>query len=165
MIYQTIPQDPSNPAFYIGSTTNFKKRIQSHQLACINPSDHAYDTPLYQYIRQYGGLENFTAQVLYYFDSDIQNPRQVEQQYIDYYRPSLNSRSALDSNDSRRTKSHNRAKEQQSMQCPCGGRYKQDQRKRHFDSKRHQAYQQILDNQPNSLDQQFQQISLNTQST
>jgi len=41
---------------YIGSTINFKTRMQQHNTSCNNENSHNYNQPLYQFIRENGGF-------------------------------------------------------------------------------------------------------------
>jgi predicted GIY-YIG superfamily endonuclease len=55
LIYKITPLDDSK-ALYIGSTTNFKRRLWQHKK---NSNNKFKKTVLYKYIREMGGFENF----------------------------------------------------------------------------------------------------------
>jgi hypothetical protein len=44
---------------YVGSTTNWCVRRNSHKSKCNNPTDKEYNTKKYQLIRENGGMSNF----------------------------------------------------------------------------------------------------------
>ena len=44
---------------YIGSTTNFRLRKNSHKMCCCNPNNKKYNYKKYQYIRANGGWEEW----------------------------------------------------------------------------------------------------------
>jgi hypothetical protein len=53
--------DPS--MMYIGSSTNFKRRKAQHIKNTKNRVSKAYNYPLYQYIRNSGGWDNFEISI------------------------------------------------------------------------------------------------------
>jgi len=59
-IYQT--NDPS--MLYIGSTINFKRRKGQHIKNTTNKRKRSYRYPLYKYIRQIGGFDKFTIEIV-----------------------------------------------------------------------------------------------------
>jgi predicted GIY-YIG superfamily endonuclease len=58
VIYK-IYQKSEPSMVYIGSSTNFKRRKSQHKKNISNRRSKAYHYPLYQYIRNQGGWENF----------------------------------------------------------------------------------------------------------
>lgn len=77
---------------YIGSTENFKQRIERHK--------HNYNSgakqKVYEFIRNNGGLSNWDIIPIEIIDFPISTEelRQYEQAYLDKYNPELNSKRA-----------------------------------------------------------------------
>lgn len=68
VIYKIHSTNPDTaPKVYIGSTTHFRRRKCAHKTSCINESDRCYNYPVYRYIRDHGGWnEWFVTQVKEY---------------------------------------------------------------------------------------------------
>jgi hypothetical protein len=49
---------------YVGSTTNLIKRRCGHKGNCINENNRDYNIPVYQFIREYGGWDNWAVVVI-----------------------------------------------------------------------------------------------------
>ena len=94
-IYKII--DNNNPnEFYIGSTVNVSRRKSHHKKNTYNKVGKRYWTKLYLYIRENGGWEQMTFEVLLASDYDTkQDARKEEQNFIDNLKPTLNSISAI----------------------------------------------------------------------
>ena len=58
VIYK-ICQRNDNDMIYIGSSLNYKRRKAQHKKNVTNRSKKSYHYPLYQYIRNSGGWDNF----------------------------------------------------------------------------------------------------------
>jgi len=85
--------NPTNPnIFYIGSTKNFSSRKSNHKKYCNNKVSKKYKYPLYQYIRQLGGWDNFVMEIYEEYPCNNKNEGLLrEQQIITELKPSLNS--------------------------------------------------------------------------
>jgi hypothetical protein len=64
VIYEIKCKNPDVKSSYIGSTTNYKKRIINHKSVCNNKNSKDYNCFVYQYIRCNGGWENFEHNIL-----------------------------------------------------------------------------------------------------
>ncbi len=112
--------------FYIGSTSSFKKRVGVHR----NDAEKKY-TKLSEYIKENGGWERFDIYVMFQIEyQDKLELRILEQQYIDYYRPSLNTNRAVQSLIAKTTV----------HKCACGGQYTKNHQFQHTGSKKHIRY-------------------------
>jgi hypothetical protein len=58
-VYKICCQDLKVTDVYVGSTTNLVKRRNLHKSVCNNESHKSYNTPVYQFIREYGGWNNW----------------------------------------------------------------------------------------------------------
>ena len=52
-------EDYDDTNIYIGSTSNFKNRKYQHKCSCNSEKGKKYNLPVYQYIRDNGGWDNF----------------------------------------------------------------------------------------------------------
>jgi len=89
-IYRIECLNPEIKDFYIGSTVDLKERIGTHKFDCKNSN-----LKIYTFIRENGGWDNwkFDIELLTTgYDKEIR--REMEQNYIDCLKPSLNSRNA-----------------------------------------------------------------------
>ena len=60
IIYKLVHnEDYDNANIYIGSTTDFVKRKNSHKTSCNNEKHKEYNNKKYQYIRENGGWEEW----------------------------------------------------------------------------------------------------------
>ena len=60
LIYKLVSNNPEIKDTYIGSTTNFKQRKNSHKSACYNKKNKSYNFNVYQFIRENGGWSNWS---------------------------------------------------------------------------------------------------------
>jgi hypothetical protein len=105
IIYRLVCKDPSITDEYIGSTTNKNRRKQEHKYNCNNENSKKYDIPVYQFIRENGGIDNWDMIVLeeyscenklqlemrerHWFEErkstlNIHNPRRTEKEKKDF---------------------------------------------------------------------------------
>ena len=59
IIYKLCCRDPSVTDIYVGSTTNFTRRKACHKQRCYGETSKGYNINVYQYIREYGGWDNW----------------------------------------------------------------------------------------------------------
>lgn len=84
--------NPDCDDIYIGSTCEFKKRINSHKKVCNELNHKNYNVKLYKFIRDNGGIDAWKFEVLE--EVSVNNHpelHKIEQDYIDTMRPQLNS--------------------------------------------------------------------------
>ena len=91
VIYKLCCTDPTVEEVYVGSTTNFRKRKNQHKECCtnVNSKKHAY--PVYNYIRENGGWENWDmVQVAEVIAKDKRELHATERQYVERLGATLN---------------------------------------------------------------------------
>ncbi len=143
-IYVIRSRDPNDTSqnFYIGSTKDLKQRSTNHRTNCKNTNRHDYDYKVYEYIRSMGGYDNFImyplAEIEYKDNNDLRN---IEQKYIDLYKPALNGRNAVLDLEERNV----------SRECECGGKYSKKHRNEHFQTKKHLKYVLSLSTKTNAV--------------
>jgi hypothetical protein len=92
VIYRIINKE-TGENLYVGSTTNFKRRILDHKKCCINPNHRDHNIPIYTHIRDIGGWEFIKAVMIEEFTT-CQNRLQLvkrEQEHIENFKSSKNS--------------------------------------------------------------------------
>jgi hypothetical protein len=91
-IYRIIQID-NDELIYIGSTNCFNNRIRSHKNNCKNENHKEYTYPVYKYIRDNGGFDNFKFEVI--IEVNCYNKYElelVERSYIDELKPKMNKK-------------------------------------------------------------------------
>ncbi len=58
-LYRITCKDSDIKLYYVGYTTDFRRRKYQHKLACTDMSSKNYDELLYKTIRRHGGWENW----------------------------------------------------------------------------------------------------------
>ena len=92
IIYKICCNDTDIKEIYIGSSTNFKTRKNSHEHACNNENGEKYSYQVYQFIRANGGFENWDMiQLEAYEAKDKRSLEARERHWIETLKPSLNS--------------------------------------------------------------------------
>ena len=59
-----------NEYIYIGSTIDFKKRMQKHKSNCNTPNSKKFNYKLYKTIREHNGFENFIFDIIESINTD-----------------------------------------------------------------------------------------------
>ena len=91
-IYQLISKDPDIIETYIGHTTQFVSRKNSHKTCCNNPNSKKFNLNVYQYIRENGGWDNFNMIMVEQFTcANVFEAKSKEQSYIKSLHSTLNS--------------------------------------------------------------------------
>lgn len=85
-VYKIYSKDKNDKNFYIGSTTNLKRRIQNHIKAC----NYNQDRPVYNYIRDNGGINNFIIEPIIRSNLDNEKLRDIEEYFYRTLKPTLN---------------------------------------------------------------------------
>lgn len=95
----------NNEMAYIGSTVNFKKRMERHKSDCNNEKSKAYNLFIYQYIRTHNGWENFKKEIIYECEvKDKTEQRMVEQKFIKNNECKLNMCNSYTTDEERKEK-------------------------------------------------------------
>jgi hypothetical protein len=98
IIYKIACKDPSITDVYVGHTTNFVQRKQSHKQSCYNTKSSCYNLKLYKIIRQHGNWSNWEMLIVNFYNCKNQlEARQKEQEYFISLGATLNSIEPLSS--------------------------------------------------------------------
>ena len=96
VIYRIKCLDASIKESYIGSTVNFKKRMSSHKRTCHNENNKNYNQPLYKFIRENGGFEDWTMTIIDSLTTTDKNEvEKCERNYIEQQEFRLNKQLPL----------------------------------------------------------------------
>mgnify|MGYP005995719457 CR=1 FL=1 len=139
-----------DPGLYVGSTKDLTRRKYDHKSDCNNPNSNRYNYKLYQYIRDYGGFNNWFMLTLEEFEyEDKKELREREQYWIKKLGADLNMIDAImdinyHKNYEKKRYQENREKLlkkwSEKFDCECGGKYTHSHKTRHINSKKHQSY-------------------------
>ena len=92
IIYKITCKYESIKDLYVGHTTNFVQRKHLHKQGCINEKSTSYPCKLYKKIREHGGWENWTMEIINFFNcKDHYEARIKEQEYFILLNANLNS--------------------------------------------------------------------------
>ena len=87
---------------YVGSTTNFKRRYNEHKCYCNKVEGRKYNLHLYKFIRDNGGWDNFTMEIIETLDNqDKTELRMKEQHYYNTLNSTLNQLSPYTTEEER----------------------------------------------------------------
>ena len=91
LIYKICCKDASITDEYIGSTCNKHRRKQQHKLYCDNENCVKYNYPVYQFIRNNGGFDNFDLIIIEEYPCENKNQLETRERYwIEERKPTLN---------------------------------------------------------------------------
>ena len=57
--YKFVCKNPDILFSYVGHTVSFRHRKSGHKSRCLNPNDKGHNLPLYIFMREHGGFENW----------------------------------------------------------------------------------------------------------
>ena len=96
IIYKLCCNDTNITEFYIGSTTNLRNRKNRHKNACNNINYRGYNYPVYKFIRDNGGFDNWNLILVEKYSAvDKLDLLKRERYYIETLKPILNSKIPL----------------------------------------------------------------------
>lgn len=96
IIYRFVCQDETIICSYVGSTTNFVKRKNSHKSLCHKEGHKDYNLKLYKNIRDNGGWDNWKMIPLEEHPCENYIQQLIREQYwIDKLNPTLNNKKAF----------------------------------------------------------------------
>jgi len=90
-IYKIVCNDINITEIYVGASCDWIKRKAAHKSSCTNEKSRAYNTYVYQFIRQNGGWQNWTMLKICDFVCNNRFERDVEErQFIELLHAELN---------------------------------------------------------------------------
>ena len=128
--------------------------MNNHKSDCNNMMSLCYNYPVYQFIRNNGGIHKFNVEVIEILDDDIgwHAMKKIEQNYINMFKPVLNRYRSYISDEDRKlyrslyyrlNKIRINKRRNKKINCICGGKYTINNKSQHYKTKRHkQLYKQ-----------------------
>ena len=91
LFYKLCCKDISITDVYVGHTTEFRKRKNTHKNNCHNEKTRAYNYHVYQFIREHGGWDNWDMILIERSGcQDALEARKREREYIELHNAKLN---------------------------------------------------------------------------
>jgi hypothetical protein len=91
VFYKIVCKDITITDLYVGQTTDFKSRKRQHKNICDTEKDKGYNTPVYKFIRENGGFENWDMVMIHRQSCiDSLEAHTVERHYIETLGATLN---------------------------------------------------------------------------
>ena len=110
-VYIIRSKDLSLKEFYIGSCEDMGKREQHHKSRCNNENSPKYYYKVYQHIRANGGWDAWQmVEIACVWHKSTKPLFQIEQDYIDSYKSTLNSYRAYTSKEQRKEQKNKNAR-------------------------------------------------------
>jgi hypothetical protein len=92
IIYKITCKESLITDLYVGHTTNFVQRKHAHKQSCSNIKSNNYNCKLYKVIRENGGWQNWSMEIVNFFNCyDHYEARKKEQEYFLSLNATLNS--------------------------------------------------------------------------
>ena len=125
---------------YIGSTNCLRQRLSEHTSRVKNDKCNDYLKPLYLFIRNNGGWENWFHEILEILPKTTTETElfDIENKYINLLKPNLNYHTVP--NRSLEERLQTKLDRTQSKVCECGGRYSYNSKSHHVKTNMHQNY-------------------------
>ena len=160
LIYKLVCKDDDITYNYIGSTTNFKQRKNTHKSCCNNENNKEYPHYKYFYIRDNGGWDNWDMVLVKYFECKTSlELRAEERKQITLLGGELNKHIPTRTQQERRKENlkeirkrdrnhyhKNKVKILEKHTCGCGGSFTINTKKRHDRCNKHIKYINTLTN-------------------
>jgi hypothetical protein len=92
IIYKIYCKDESIKDLYVGHTTNFVQRKHAHKMSCTREKYYNYNCKVYKLIRENGGWDNWSMEIVNFFNCKNQKEARIkEQDYFISLNATLNS--------------------------------------------------------------------------
>jgi hypothetical protein len=91
LIYMIVCLNLERPERYIGQCRNLIKRKCEHKACCNNPNKKSYNFPVYQFIRENGGWDNWEMVLIEYYPCNNREEASKRERYWkEFYNAELN---------------------------------------------------------------------------
>ena len=91
LMYKIVCKDLTITELYVGHTSNFRVRKNSHKSICNNENSQGYNLKVYTYMRANGGFENFSMIEIEKFPcKDLNEAEARERYWIETLKANLN---------------------------------------------------------------------------
>ena len=155
IFYKIVCKDLNVKDLYVGHTTNFVKRKNSHKTRCTNPNDKSHNFQVYEFIRNNGGWNNWDmVEIEKKQLNDANEARKHERFWYETLHATLNEQIPSQTRKEYSDKYYDLHKEKhkdyyienkdkilekhkQKIECECGLTYTFGHKSRHIKCKRH----------------------------
>ena len=142
-VYKICCRDASIEEIYIGSTCNLTRRKTEHKRTCHHEAMKGYTYPVYKFIRDHGGWDNWDTVMIEEFscDTKMQKDRK-ERGWIETLKPKLNKNTPANYQTGEVYDRYEweKAYRKQFAHCPCCDTMVSfDHRSRHNKTKKHKS--------------------------
>jgi hypothetical protein len=184
VMYKIVSKDLDCKFIYVGSTTDFTKRKNSHKSSCTNEKSHCYNLKVYQTIRENGSWDKFQMIEIEKFPCKDHNESLARERYwLEHFNANMNivkpcrttkeynkdnkekiseqQRFYYTNNEDKIKEKHkkyyqqNKKKICESHTCGCGGKYSIKHKIRHTKTAKHQTWLQNSDSESSSDSESF----------
>jgi hypothetical protein len=150
-IYKLVCSDILITECYVGSTENFIIRKSHHKSICNNVKCKHYNFPVYQFIREHGGWDNWLMVSVEVINFDIRRELATrERHWVETLQATLNKQ--VPNRDKKQYHKDNieviHQYKNQKHECPCGGRYTTAHLIRHGKTTKHALYEALHKDDP-----------------
>lgn len=162
VVYKICCKDPVIADVYVGSTTDLYRRKYNHKSNCTNQKKIQYNTPVYKFIREHGGFDNWSVvEIEKYPCKDKQELLTRERYWLEELGATLNKQIPTRNSVERRKKYYGdnrgvilehmkkyynvnrekiRKKRNQKIACLCGLTFPKSNKSKHEKSAHHLTY-------------------------
>ena len=138
-VYKLVCKDVNAPEVYVGSSSSLRNRRASHKSRCTNEKDKYYNLPVYQYIRDNGGWDNWELLTIERVEFDFKfELKDRERHYMEALHATLNSQ-VPNRTQAEHYQDH-KNEINQKHDCPCGGKYTTCSKTQHLKTENHRNY-------------------------
>ena len=151
LIYRLCCKDPKVEEVYIGSTVNFNRRRKTHKHGCMNEKNKGYNFKKYKFIRENGGWENWSIELLHNYPCANRAELSMEEERVRQLYNNINERRAYlteeeRKEDNRQWRINNKEKINEKTKCECGAIVVKRCINRHRKSKKHMSFLSLQNN-------------------
>ena len=112
LIYKLICNDNFITENYIGSCCDYKDRKKTHKSGCNNVNDKGYNNYKYKFIREHGGIDNWSMIIIKEFPCNSNRELECEERVqMDLLGGELNTYRPFVTEEERKESNNNRCKE------------------------------------------------------
>ena len=81
VIYKLVCYDTTYPEVYVGHTTNFTQRKRYHKCAYFNENNPNHSCPVYGFMKEHGGWENFVMLQIEEFPCETKREAEAREEH------------------------------------------------------------------------------------
>ena len=142
-VYKICCRDASIEEIYVGSTCNLTRRKTEHKRNCTNEARKEYTCPVYKFIRDHGGWDNWGTVMIEEFSCETKMQKdKKERGWVEALKSKLNKNTPANYQTGEVYDRYEWEKgyRKQFVHCPrCDTMVSFDHRSRHYKTKKHKS--------------------------